>query len=134
MKGGRHLDMIRYFDPNRSTAMTFSNSIRTFATSTLAAATLTLMLLPTPAHASIFGHKKAADASLGGSAQSVHFNVRNASSADVELHAGDKVMTVAKGQTMSVNIAAGTRITNASGAVVCEVSTTLKDATVVVNN
>jgi hypothetical protein len=140
MKGGRHLDMIRYFNPNRSTAMTFSNSIRTFATSTLAAATLTMMLLPTPAQASIFSHKKAADASLGGTAQTVSFNVANRSGADIELRAGDQFMTVAKGQTLPVKLAVGTRITTTTasdkreaGSIICEVSNTLKGNTVVLN-
>jgi len=120
--------------------MNFSKSIRTLATSTLAVATLSVMLLPTAANASIFGHKKATDASLGGSAQSVKFNVRNQSGADIELRAGDKVLTVAKGQTMGVNLPVGTRIvtTTASakreaGSVICEVSANLKDATVVLN-
>jgi hypothetical protein len=119
--------------------MNFSNSIRTLATSTLAAATLTMMLLPTPAQASIFGHKKA-DASLGGSAQTVSFNVANRTNADIELKAGDQVMTIAKGQTKAVSLAVGTRIvtTTASdkreaGAVICEVSNTLKGNTVVLN-
>jgi hypothetical protein len=120
--------------------MNFSKSFRTIATSTLAAATLTMMLLPTPAHASIFGKKKAADASLGGTAQTVSFNLANRSGADIELKAGDQTVTVAKGKTMEVKFAVGTRILNNTasdkrevGAVICEVSTTLKGNTVVLN-
>lgn len=120
--------------------MNFAKSIRTIATSTLAVATLSVMLLPTAAHASMFGHKKATDASLGGTAQSVKFNVSNRSGSDIELRAGDKVITVSKGQTLGVNLTVGTRLTTTTasdkreaGSVICEVSTSLKDATVVLN-
>ena len=120
--------------------MNLSKSIRTLATSTLAVATLSVMLLPTPANASVFGHKKATDASLGGTAQTIKFSLRNQSGADIELRAGDKVMTVAKGKTMNVNLPVGTRITTTTasdkreaGSIICEVSTSLKDATVVLN-
>ncbi|NYF79103.1 hypothetical protein [Granulicella arctica] len=67
----------------------------------------------------------------------VKFNVRNDSSASVELKVGEQVMTLDAGKTLALSLPIGTRIlANATsgkyeaGTVLAEVSTAMSDATI----
>lgn len=72
-----------------------------------------------------------------GKAKTVKLNLRNNSSAAIELRAGDSVMKLDAGQTLAVNLPAGTRIlTNAAttnhqaGDLIVEVQSSLSGATI----
>ena len=70
-------------------------------------------------------------------AQTVQFSLRNDSTSDIQLRAGDDSMTVAAGKKLSVKLAAGTRIvtgsdtaTRKAGELIVEVSPSLSGATI----
>jgi hypothetical protein len=72
--------------------------------------------------------------------KTVKFQLHNASSSPMELKAGDKVMTVKAGETIHLDLAAGTRIvtsaasdTHPAGTLVLEVSTGFDGSTVTLN-
>ena len=103
-------------------------------------ATLAVTLAPSAAFASSLHVSPSVHAFFGEKVKTIHFNLRNASGAPIELKAGDQVMTVASGQTMELKLATGTRVINTvksdkreAGAVICEVSSALSDSTVVLN-
>jgi len=108
--------------------------------SALTLATLAVVLAPSAAFASTINVTPSMHAFFGDKVKTIHFNVRNASGASIELKAGDQTMTVAAGQTMNFKLPTGTRVINTNktekreaGAVICEVSSALKDSTVVLN-
>jgi hypothetical protein len=75
-----------------------------------------------------------------GKAKNVQLSLRNATSSDIELRAGDTVMKLAAGKTMSVNLPAGTRVTTNKataahpvGDLLFEVSPSLSGATVAIS-
>jgi hypothetical protein len=115
-------------------------SIQSTITSLLSAATLAVVLVPA-AHASTVSLNLHASMPTKAKAPAaVALKVRNDSNAAVQLHAGDQDITVAAGQTMDLKLAVGARIVTAStsakheaGTVLCEVSSALSGATVVVN-
>ena len=69
-----------------------------------------------------------------GKSKTVSFSLHNKSDAPLQLMAGQTPMTVEAGQTISVKLPAGTRITDAkTGNVVVEVISSLSGATVSLN-
>ncbi len=69
--------------------------------------------------------------------KTIKFSIRNASDAPMDLKAGDAVMTVKAGETMTLNLAPGTRIvtnsansTHPAGTLVLEVSAGFSGSTV----
>ncbi len=74
-----------------------------------------------------------------GKTKTVKLNVRNDSSAAMELKVGDSVMTVEKGKTIELKLAVGTRIlantatsTHQVGELLAEVSPELNEATIAI--
>ena len=102
--------------------------------SLVAVSMVAISALSVPAlHASIFHPVRA----MFAKSQIVQFSLRNDSSTDIQLRAGDGSMTVAAGKTLSVKLAAGTRIITGSdtaahkaGDLVVEVSPALSGATI----
>jgi hypothetical protein len=69
--------------------------------------------------------------------KTVKLNLRNDSSATMELKVGDNVVTLEAGKTLALNLPVGTRIlanattpTHAAGSLLAEVSSQLSDATI----
>jgi urease beta subunit len=70
----------------------------------------------------------------------IRFALRNASSAPIDLRAGDSTMTIAPGKTLDVNLPVGTKIVVATatgnrqpGDLVTQVTSVLKGTTVVLH-
>jgi hypothetical protein len=75
-----------------------------------------------------------------GKAKNVQLSLRNATSSDIELRAGDTVMKLEAGKTMRVNLPAGTRVTTNTataahpvGDLLFEVSPSLSGATIAIS-
>ena len=105
-----------------------------------AAALAAIVLAPVATFAATLHPTSNMHASIGGKEKSVRFSLRNQSGASIDLRAGEKTMTIAAGQTVDLKLPIGTRITTASksdkreaGAVVCEVSSSTADTTIVLN-
>ncbi len=104
--------------------------------SLIALSMVTVCTLSAPAlHASIFHPVHAAIAK----AATVKLSLRNDSSADIQLRAGDDTMTLVAGKTLAVKLPVGTRITAASdtaahkvGDLVVEVASSLNGTTIAI--
>ena len=136
-KGGRHPIWIRHFDPNRSTTMMMSKSM---LKSVVSATVLAAALVPTAAFASPIHINPSVHAFFGNKQKMVHFSLSNKSGTPLDLKVGEQPITIAVGQTVKLNLAAGTRITTVTptakreaGYVVCEVTSAIADATVTLN-
>jgi hypothetical protein len=107
---------------------------------TLATSIAALALIAAPAlHASPLSIKSPIHAAFG-KTKTVSVSFHNASAAPLELKVGDNLMTVAPGQTLSLHLAAGTRVLANSatamlqaGALITEVAPYLDGATLNIN-
>lgn len=105
--------------------------------SLIALSMVAVCALSAPAsHASIF---HPVHASLM-KAATVKFSLRNDSSSDIQLRAGDDTMTLVSGKTLNLKLPVGTRITAAAdtsahkaGELVVEVASSLNGATVAIH-
>ncbi len=105
--------------------------------SLIAVSMVAVSVLSAPAlHASIFHPIHA----MFAKAQTVQLSLRNDSTADIQLRAGDDAMTLVAGKTMTVKLPTGTRIVTAAdtasrkaGDLVVEVSPALNGATIAIH-
>jgi len=109
--------------------------------SLIAASMIAVSTLSTTAlHASAFKFSHPTAAFGSKSTKDVQLSLRNTTGSAIELRAGDSVMKIEAGKTLSVNLPAGTRITvnaatsnHAAGDLLIQVSDALKGATIAIS-
>jgi hypothetical protein len=113
------------------------NSIRR---SLVAASMVAVCTLSPALYASTASVLHPVHAFFGKSSKTVQLSLRNTTSTDLELRAGDTVMKLEAGKTMRVTLAAGTRVTtntataaHPAGDLLFEVSPSLSGATIAIS-